>query len=229
MAKNTLEHHAVLTALLAKHAIESAGERGKEAFIAGVTRLGMERGTRMAARAILRGGKLNLASFQAYGEWRADEGVMDFVTESLSPVCLTRARKCGWNDAWRKHGLLEWGKYFCLTIDDALARGFSAELGCSVRHNMSWGAPDCEFDWKIALTQKEAAWVSKKKAELGTACIKDFDYHTGHVLHSVAGEIAERLSAQGQDIVDRALADFAAIFGSDCIDAAKAAYSKGEL
>jgi hypothetical protein len=224
MAHNTLEHHAALLALLAKQAIQAAGERGTEAFIAGVTRLGMERGTRMAARAVLRGDKLNLASFQAYGEWRAEDGVMEFSTQAIEPEMRTRAGKCGWNDAWRKHGLIEWGKYFCQTIDDALARGFSAELGCEMTSRLSWDADCCGFNWRQALSQDEAAWVAAKKAELGLQCVKDFDYHVGHVLHSVAGEIAEQLGDAGAKAVDAALSDFAAMFGAACIEAARAVY-----
>ena len=34
----TIEHHAVMFALLAKHAIEISGEKGKEAILAGMTR-----------------------------------------------------------------------------------------------------------------------------------------------------------------------------------------------
>ena len=224
MAHNTLEHHAALVALLAKQAIQAAGERGKEAFIAGVTRLGMERGTRMAARAVLHGDKLNLASFQAYGEWRAEDGVMEFSTRAIAPEMHTRAGKCGWNDTWRKYGLEEWGKYFCQTIDDALARGFSADLGCDMQSRLSWGDDCCTFNWRQPLTPDEAAWVAAKKAGLGLQCVKDFDYHVGHVLHSVAGEIAGRLGDAGAQAVDAALKDFAAIFGTGCIEAARAVY-----
>ena len=42
----TIEHHAVMFALLAKHAIEISGEKGKEAILAGMTRYGNERGRR---------------------------------------------------------------------------------------------------------------------------------------------------------------------------------------
>ena len=50
----TIEHHAVMFALLAKHAIEISGEKGKEAILAGMTRYGNERGRRMALNALER-------------------------------------------------------------------------------------------------------------------------------------------------------------------------------
>ena len=63
----TIEHHAVMFALLAKHAIEISGEKGKEAILAGMTRYGNERGRRMALNALERGDKLTVLNSQAYG------------------------------------------------------------------------------------------------------------------------------------------------------------------
>jgi len=62
----TIEHHAVMFALLAKHAIEISGEKGKEAILAGMTRYGNERGRRMALNALERGDKLT-ARYTANG------------------------------------------------------------------------------------------------------------------------------------------------------------------
>ena len=44
-----IEHHAMMFAFLAKHAIELCGEAGKDAILAGMTTYGNERGARMAA------------------------------------------------------------------------------------------------------------------------------------------------------------------------------------
>jgi hypothetical protein len=60
---NGLEQHAVLTALLAKHACLHCWRTGEEAFISGIKRLGIERGTRMAARALSMGEKLDIVTF----------------------------------------------------------------------------------------------------------------------------------------------------------------------
>lgn len=67
-----IEHHAMMFAFLAKRAIETCGEEGKQAILDGMTVYGKERGARMAARAIGHGDPLNTMTNQAYGEWKPD-------------------------------------------------------------------------------------------------------------------------------------------------------------
>jgi len=212
---NALEQHAVMLGLLAKYTIAYGEDGGQEAFVAGVKRLGEERGTRMAARAILRGDRLDFINSQAYGEWRAAPGEMEFGTFSVLKSAVSRAPKCAWNDYWRKHGLLEYGKYFCTCIDEAVIKGFNSSLNCEVVSNLSWGAKSCEFDWKIPLSPEEEAKIAAKKAELGDSCVRDFNYHIGHVVHSVGGEIIYLLGDDGQDAVDAAVFEFTCIFGRE--------------
>lgn len=50
-----IEHHAMMFAFLAKHAIERCGEKGKAAILNGMTVYGNERGSRMAANALAHG------------------------------------------------------------------------------------------------------------------------------------------------------------------------------
>ena len=74
-----IEHHAMMFAFLAKHAIELCGEAGKDAILAGMTTYGNERGARMAANALAHGDELTTMTNQAYGEWKPDyAGQMDF-------------------------------------------------------------------------------------------------------------------------------------------------------
>ena len=76
-----IEHHAMMFAFLAKHAIELCGEAGKDAILAGMTTYGNERGARMAANALAHGDELTTMTNQAYGEWKPDyAGQMDFGT-----------------------------------------------------------------------------------------------------------------------------------------------------
>ncbi len=212
---NKLEQHAVMLGLLCKYAITYAGEEGRAAFVAGVKRLGKERGTRMAARAILRGDRLDFINSQAYGEWRAEPGDMEFQTFSTPESAVSRAPKCAWNDSWRKHGLLEYGKYFCTCIDEAVIKGFNSSLECEVVSNLTWGADSCEFNWKTPLSPEEEIKIAAKKKELGDRCVRDFNYHIGHVVHSVGGEITYLLGEDGQDAVDAAVFEFTNIFGRE--------------
>lgn len=138
----TIEHHAVMFALLAKHAIEISGEKGKEAILAGMTLYGNERGRRMALNALERSDKLTVLNSQAYGEWKPDfPGQMEFGVTCGMPVLHTYIARCAWCDAWAKHGLTEYGKYYCCNIDNAWFQGFNPEFTCTqLNPPMSWAA-----------------------------------------------------------------------------------------
>ena len=85
-----IEHHAMMFAFLAKHAIELCGEAGKDAILAGMTTYGNERGARMAANALAHGDELTTMTNQAYGEWKPDyAGQMDFGTLRTEPTLQT--------------------------------------------------------------------------------------------------------------------------------------------
>ena len=219
-----IERHAVLVALLAKHAIEACGEAGREAFLKGITRMAYERGTRMAARAILDGERLTAAAFQVYGEWRPQPGEMEAVLVAEPSGAVTIVRDCPWNNSWKKHGLLAYGKLYCEVVDDALARGFHPELRCNVPCTLSHGAECCRFEWNASFSEEEERSIAKKKAELGERAVKGFDYHIGHVLHSVGGEMMAQLGDAGAIATKRAETEFAALFGQARLEAAKKAY-----
>ena len=86
-----IEHHAMMFAFLAKHAIELCGEAGKDAILAGMTTYGNERGARMAANALAHGDELTTMTNQAYGEWEPDyAGQMDFGTLRTEPTLQKR-------------------------------------------------------------------------------------------------------------------------------------------
>ena len=222
---NTIEQHAVMAALLAKYAISEFGDDGRDAFVSGITRMGIERGTRMAARAILRGDRLDYVNYQAYGEWKPQPGQMDFAVAETQPETVTVARKCAWNEAWKKHGLEEYGKYYCVTVDDAIARGFWPDLRCDTHSNLSWGASQCEFHWGVPMSEEDLKRLSDKKAELGDTCVRDFNYHVGHVLCSIGDELRQRLGKEAGDrIVDSAVKEFTEIFGEEYVAAFEDAY-----
>ena len=125
----TIEHHAVMFALLAKHAIEISGEKGKEAILAGMTRYGNERGRRMALNALERGDKLTVLNSQAYGEWKPDfPGQMEFGVTCGMPVLHTYIAKCAWCDAWAKHGLTEYGRVLLLQHRQRLVSGLQSGI-----------------------------------------------------------------------------------------------------
>lgn len=55
---------------------------------------------------------------QAYGEWKPDyAGQMDFETLRTEPTLQTYIAKCAWCEAWKKHNITEYGKYYCVNVD----------------------------------------------------------------------------------------------------------------
>ena len=221
-----IEHHAILFALLAKHAIELCQDAGREAILSGMTVYGNERGRRMAANALARGDKLTTMTNQAYGEWRPDyEGQMDFGQLRTQPTLQTYISRCAWCDAWKKHGLTEYGKLYCVNVDNAVYQGFRSDFVCTPTATaLSWGGDRCEFDWGYPLTEEESAALIKKKKELGTSCMKDFNFHTAHLKHTISKTLCEALGADGEKAVKLALKDFSDIFGKEYLEALDGIY-----
>ena len=200
----TIEHHAVMFALLAKHAIEISGEKGKEAILAGMTLYGNERGRRMALNALERGDKLTVLNSQAYGEWKPDfPGQMEFGVTCGMPVLHTYIARCAWCDAWAKHGLTEYGKYYCCNIDNAWFQGFNPEFTCTqLNPPMSWGGDCCRFSWGDSLkvgvgmmTRGEVALIVAQKG-LGAGVV-DPVYFTAVILLIVVSSIVTPLALKG--------------------------------
>lgn len=218
--KCMIEHHAVLFALLSKQAILLAGEAGKEAIQKGMTKYGNERGARMAKNALANGEELNTFANQAYGEWKPDyAGQMDFGTIQTEPTLQTYIAKCAWCDAWKKHELLEYGKYYCVNVDNAVYQGFRSDFVCTpISTSLSWGGDYCKFDWGHPLTAEEAAYLPEKKKELGTSCMKDFNFHTAHLLYTVGNVLKEELAEVGETVVKNAIAEYIAKFGQEYFD-----------
>ena len=221
-----IEHHAVLFALFSKHAIELCGEKGKEAILTGMTTYGNERGARMAANAIAHGDPLTTMTNQAYGEWKPDyNGQMEFGQLRTEPTLQTYISKCAWCDAWKKHGLTEYGKFYCVNVDNAVYQGFRSDFVCTpTATSMSWGGERCEFDWGYPLTPDEVTQLAEKKKELGTSCMKDFNFHTAHIKHTISKTLIDTLGKDGQKAVDLALKDYADTFGQEYLDVLENVY-----
>lgn len=221
-----IEHHAVLFALLAKRAIEECGDQGREAILAGMTAYGNERGMRMAENALAHGDELTTMTNQAYGEWQPDyEGQMEFGQLRTEPSLQTYISKCAWCEAWRKYDLLEYGKLYCVNVDNAVYQGFRSDFVCThLSTPMSWGGEQCKFDWGHPLSPQEAEELAAKKKELGTSCMKDFSFHTAHLKYTISRFLINYLGEDGQDIVELALQDYVDLFGQEYLDVLEGLY-----
>lgn len=215
-----IEHHAMLFAFFSKYAIRLCGDRGKDAILEGMTVYGKERGRRMAANALARGDALTTMTNQAYGEWKPDyDGQMEFGQLRTEPTLQTYISRCAWCEAWKKHDILEYGKYYCVNVDHAVYEGFRPDFVCTpTTTSLSWGGTRCEFDWGNPLTPEDCEALSAKKKELGSSCMKDFNFHTAHLMHTLSDVLTDRLGAEGEKAVTLALAEYVNTFGREYLD-----------
>ena len=212
-----IENQAVMFALLAKHAIQAKGEPGRVVIQRGMQRYGRERGRRMAARARANGDPIALWTEQAYGEWQPDyPGQMEFGYVRTEPTLVTYISKCAWCEAWRKYGLLEYGREYCVNVDNAVFQGFDPDFECTtIGEPMSFGGDRCVFDWGQPLTEEDLARLQAKREELGTSAMKDFDYHTAHVYFAICALLREYFPGESDFIIDAAVDEYISLFGQD--------------
>jgi hypothetical protein len=210
-----IENQAVMFALLCKYTVLAHGDKGIEYIQEGMIRYGRERGERMAANARAHGDPIELWTNQAYGEWQPDfDGQMEFGYLRTEPTLRTYVSKCAWCEAWKKYGLLGYGREYCVNVDKAVYEGFCRDFECTPNYpTMSWGGPRCEFDWGRPLSEEDLEKMKERKAEIGTSCMKDFDYHTAHIYYSLTAVIEKRCPKDAEEIIEKASEEYISIFG----------------
>ena len=221
MSGMKIENQAMMFAFLSRAAIEAKGEAGRKAVQDGMMRYGRERGARMAERARAAGDPVDLWTNQAYGEWKPDyAGQMEFGMLRSEPTYQTYIAKCAWCDAWKKYDILEYGREYCVHVDEAVYDGFGCGAVCTpLTTAMSWGGTRCDFDWGKPLSAEELQMVSEKKAELGTSAMRDFDFHTAHIYNAIVSTLAEAFGDEAKPMIQRAVADYIELYGEDSYDA----------
>ena len=220
MGNLKIENQAMMFAFLSRAAIEAAGEEGRKAIQKGMIRYGRERGARMAARARANGDPVALWTNQAYGEWKPDyDGQMEFGMLRNEPTYQTYIAKCAWCDAWKKYDILEYGREYCVHVDEAVYEGFDCGAACTALTTaMSWGGERCDFDWGLPVSKEELAKISEKKAELAGSAMRDFDFHTAHIYTAIVDTLVECFGEDAKPMVQRAVADYIELFGEDAYD-----------
>ncbi len=219
----SIEHHATLYACFARAAILGLGERGKEGLLEATFTYGLERGRRMAKRALANGDELSVMNSRAYGEWVIEfPGQMLFDHLQNEPTYQSSISKCAWTEAWKKHDLLDYGKYYCVNVDDAVFKGFNPDFTCTVlTKTLSFGGDRCDFDWGEPVSDEDLLSLAKKREELGTSCQRDFSFHTAHLLFSLRTSFCNLFPDEGEGIVEKALTDYAGFFGEDALASLK--------
>jgi hypothetical protein len=211
-----IEHHAVLFAIFAKHAISLEGEEGRAAVMEGLALYGRERGRRMAKRAREHGDSPVPQAYRIYGEWVSEPGQMQDETWRKSPEYITRVLRCEWCETWKKYNLLEYGKLYCEVVDRNLALGFNSEYNLKVTSFLSRGEKCCEFHWGFEMTEEAGKFIDRRRKEIGLSCVRDFNFHTAHLFSALSRETIRCLGDKpGKDIIDSAFSEFTGKFGKN--------------
>ncbi|MBN2851694.1 MAG: L-2-amino-thiazoline-4-carboxylic acid hydrolase [Clostridia bacterium] len=197
-------HHAVLFAIFVRNIKKENIKEADEVIEAIVTGYAIQRGSRMAQRAIRDHQPLTLKTYMAYGEWEADEGTMQHVIVDMKHPAITRVLKCPWYTAWQKYGFLKEAVYYCQTIDLSLVKGFNEKLSLTVNSIKPKGNEYCEFKWD------NADLAIKKKA---SNCVKDWEYHLLHLFSCFKNALKDR-----NDIIEKTINDFNTLFDIDLND-----------
>ncbi|MBQ9329967.1 MAG: L-2-amino-thiazoline-4-carboxylic acid hydrolase [Oscillibacter sp.] len=213
-----IEDHALIYGLLGKYAQEVCPETWEAAFAAGTVQYARERGVRMAKRCLADGRPLNMQTYLLYGEWADTRGATSIQVSGIVPRFTNTVPQCAWNDAWKKHDLLPYGAIYCTLADKNLVRGFSPAETVEITDLLTHGAASCEFDWIGASfrTEQEFYDLMALKQQLAPYTMKDFLYHSGHVLSALRRVFYTELGvAETEAICGRALAAFSAVMGEE--------------
>lgn len=225
--------HALLFAFITKAVMERVGAQTGEAMIRkAVRQYGEERGRRMALRARANGHVLSMSNYLAYSEYRVRSKEMTQKVIEKVPHARVCMSHCSWFTTWEKHGLLPYGRLYCLEIDEAVVRGFNPALQIDVVETQSNGADQCEFVFQDAnLTLKNYLAIAYKKAvRPGKKAMMPWEYHLGHLYKTLQRVIIEEFGDAGQAAIEAGMTEFAALCGEQARDAivasSKMDYSK---
>lgn len=208
-------HHALLFAWISKAIIDQAGEEKGEVLIRrAVRQYGQERGHRMAQRARADEQDLSLTTFLSYGEWKAGPGEMEVQKVERPPDIQSRVFKCPWHSAWRETGLLPFGRFYCLEIDEALAEGFNPKVNLEVRATQTNGARECEFVYHQAtLEGANHPPAGEPKGVDPNQNVRPWEYHAGHLFVTLEKMVIAELGEPGRAAVEAGLAEFSRYYG----------------
>lgn len=217
-----MDDHAMLYAYLLKNAEDVCGEQAKAASIKGTILYGKERGLRMAMRCMADGRPLTPRNYLIYGEWFDDRKWSETEPGGLHPFVLNYNR-CGWHETWKQYGMEQYGAVYCAWVDEALFTGFNPENTLRIDKTRPRGADICSFAFLGAefASAEEVKKDGELKAAIRSRSVRDFLYHTAHLLSAMRRSYLLELGLpKAEEVVRKALAEYAAQFGREKADAA---------
>lgn len=212
--------HAYIAARYYRLLTDRFGERGERTFIHATQYYAIQRGRRMAQRAIRDGEELTFDTYLRYGEWINTEECTamgcanDGKTLATSPTYIRRITRCPWNTQFQEMDALDAGRCYCRYLDSAICLGFNPTLTYRVPQNLNQGV--CCFH--IVPDAELGAGPWEKKTEY----LRGFDYHCAHSYWAYR-EVTETIfGSEGTALAEQVLADFEAEYGVEMADVLRA-------
>ena len=206
--------HAYIAAKYYVYLTEEFGERGRQAFIHGTQYYAMQRGRRMAQRAIRDGKTLTQADYNYYGEWiNTDEIKAEGCANQseVTPEGYLKITQCPWYTQFKEMGLTEAGTEYCRHLDSAISRGFNPYLEYKVDQTLHYA--DCCIHRLETGSITEGAEKGKNPAGL-----KSFEYHCAHSYWAYHEVVAAIFQEKGEKLCTKVLEDFSADYGQEMAD-----------
>ena len=218
----TERHHAYISAMYYKLMKEQNFHDFREVFVKATSTYAMQRGQRMALRALRDGRPLNFASYRYYGEWvyteqslqeAAQNGKLPTEVSVQGDDVVMKIHACPWSDQYLDMGLLDGAMDYCKDLDVAIARGFNPQLTYQVNKVMHQNKDYCLHCQQGASMGLEQAYGDKNFDN-----VKSFDYHCAHVYYTFSSVMLSVYGALGQHLNAQVLSDFSNTYGSEMAD-----------
>lgn len=205
--------HAYIAAQYYVALTERFGEQGKTAFVHAVQYYGLQRGRRMAQRAIRDGKPLTHATFMEYNELlpSPDVSPADGDLESLSPDYVLHITTCPWHEQFKEMNCLDAGGVYCSYIDEAVSRGFNPAIVFKADKNLN---TDAYCDHRVEGTYYDAFPDAPQRKEYA----HEFDYHCGHLYWACREAVTAIFGIHGNEIGEQVLHSFKKTYGTEMAD-----------
>lgn len=206
--------HAYIAAKYYVYLTEKFGERGKRAFLHATQYYAMQRGRRMAQRAIRDGQELTQATYNYYGEWvNTDEIKAQGCANQMEqqPDGSLKVTVCPWHTQFQEMGLSEAGALYCKDLDSSISRGFNPFLKYEVDQTLH--TSDCCIH--RLLTDDICSGSKRGK---NPESLRSFEYHCAHsywAYHEVTTAIFQE---EAEEVNEQVIKDFARDYGKERAD-----------
>lgn len=215
---SSASHHAMLFAYIAKEVIDTFGQEGEYAIRKAVGSYGWQRGRRMAMRARLDGKSQDARSYALYTEWECFPGQVERDSERRDGCYCIHYHRCPWYTEWKHFGMLDYGKYYCADVDNAILSAFGIRNG-GLKGSRVDGCATC--DLVFGDTEGSAETDEHLAADayyLGDSARQPWEYHVGHLYQALSTGVVALFGREGRRALKRALKKYESHFGSQAKD-----------